>query len=169
MQCILPPLKTHVSSSVSIKLAPQIALKAGQIWCDQEYYLDQKTKQFQSKYVLTLAIADHGDIVHAVFTSKANGLTDKPACSTGIPRAGFYIGTIDKLFHKETWVDFSSIQILDYKDLQNHLNTKKKISIGETLNAKLFCEILRCAVQSEDITRRTKNYIYQAIAACGCS
>ena len=165
----MPPLKTRVSSNAYIKLVPQIAVRAGQIWCDQEYYLDQKTKQFQSKYVLTLAIADHGDIVHAVFTSKANGLTDKPACSTGIPRAGFYVGIIDRLFHKETWVDFSSIQILDCKDLQNHLHSKKKVSIDETLDEKLFCEILRCAIQSEDITHRTKKYIYQAIAACDCA
>lgn len=144
-------------------MAPKIPVRAGQIWCDQEYYLDQKTNQFQSKYVLALAIADDGDIVHAVFTSKANGLTDEPACSTGIPRAGFYVGIVDGLFYKETWVDFSSIQILDNRELQSHLHSKKKIAISETLNTKLFCEILRCAVQSEDITRRVKNYIYQAI------
>ena len=140
----------------------------GQIWCDQTYYLNAETGKPQSKYVIALAITQERDVLHAVFTSQPNGLKAKPACSTGLPRAGHYVGYVNNLFTKETWVDFSSIRTLDNLDLGRHLSSGKKIALPAKLEDRLFCAILRCATQLEDITHREKNWIYQSISTCNC-
>lgn len=146
-----------------------IVVRAGQIWRDDCYYFDINTEQYKRKFVLALSVIDGGDILTAVFTSQPNGLTSDPVCSTGIPRAGFYIGNIPTLFHKETWVDFSSIQMLDIKDLKIHLEIGRKIDVRQPLGNELLCGVLRCVTKSEDITQRQMKYIYNTISNLGCA
>jgi hypothetical protein len=60
--------------------AAATAAQRGQIWRDDCYCLDRQTDECQRKYVLVLAVDPRGgDLVTAVFTSKAHGLTESPA------------------------------------------------------------------------------------------
>jgi len=144
-------------------------INPGQIWLDKSYYFNEKNSRYQSKYVLALAVTDDGDVLHAVFTSQPNGLTAIPACSTGLPRTGHHIGYINNLFNKETWVDFSSITLLDNMYLRQHLEIGKKTALEIRLGPRLFCEVLRCSIKLEDLSRRELSWIHKSIAEHICS
>lgn len=142
----------------------------GQIWRDDCYYLDRSTGECQRKYVLVLAVDPVGkDCVTAVFTSRPNGLTESPPCSSGPPRAGYYVGTPGGVMNKHTWVEFSSMEMLDDADLQRHINDKRKTPLTQRLDASVFCGVLRCALHSDDLTRRQARLLGDLAAGLGCS
>lgn len=142
-----------------------IVMTPGQVWRDDCYYLDRQSKKCMAKYVLVLAVTNVGDALTAVFTSKPNGLTDNPACSLGPPRAGYYIGTALKVLSKPTWVDFSSVSDLDDYDLDIHIKSGKKTLIGEKLQNDLLVSVIRCLLQSEDITIKQARLLSDAVSA----
>lgn len=143
---------------------------AGQIWRDNCYYLNRATGECERKYVLVLAVdAAAGDAVTAVFTSKPNGLTEKPPCSSGPPRAGYFVGLPGGVMQKPTWVDFSSLEMLDDSDLQRNLRSGRMSLLPQTLTPTLFCAVLRCALRSDDITRRQARLVADTAAALGCA
>ena len=142
----------------------------GQIWRDDCYYLDRSTGECQRKYVLVLAVDSIGkDCVTAVFTSKPNGLAESPACSSGPPRAGYFVGVPGGVMNKPTWVEFSSVEMLDDTDLQRHINGNRKTLLMQRLEPPVFCGILRCALRSDDLTRRQARLLGDLAAALGCS
>lgn len=146
----------------------KIAVAPGQIWRDECYYLDRQTGECKRKYVLVLALDGSGDAITAVFTSKPNGLTETPSCSLGPPRAGYFVGTPGGVFSLPTWVDFSSIATLDAVDLATHVASGRTYKQTQTLPAALFCTVLRCALQSEDITGRQARWIGDTAAQLNC-
>lgn len=144
--------------------------KANTLWCDTRYYLDQDTGEYKSKYVLILAVGPNGDdALSAVLTSKAHGLREEPACDSGPPRAGYYLGVPGEGLHKPTWVDFSSATD------QDAFAFKKLVAAGRitpealVLPANVFCGVLRCLGQSEDINNRQHKWLASTIAALGCA
>lgn len=142
---------------------------AGQIWRDDCYYFDPDTGKCMRKYVLVLAVeANSGDCVTAVFTSKSHGLTENPACSLGPPRAGYFVGVPGDALTQPTWVDFSSVETLDSSDLAAHARAGRKTLTPLVLSNKVFCSVLRCALQCEDITLRESRWIGDTVAALGC-
>ncbi|MDD5176659.1 MAG: hypothetical protein PHQ05_09585 [Sterolibacterium sp.] len=147
----------------------QIAVAPGQIWQDDCYYLDRLTGECKRKYVLVLAVDGSGDAVTAVFTSKPHGLTETPACSLGPPRAGYFVGVPGGVFNQPTWVDFSSLDTLDGFDLATHVSSGRTRLLSQTLPAEIFCGVLRCVLQSEDITARQARWIGDTAAKLNCS
>jgi hypothetical protein len=139
-----------------------------QIWQDDCYYLDRVTGECQRKYRLVLAVDGSGDLLNAVFTSQPNGLTEAPACSLGPPRAGYFVGAFGGVFVKPTWVDFSSVDLLDNYDLDLHVRSGRTRRLNQDLDAGLFCAVLRCLVRSEDITRRQMRLVADTIAQLNC-
>jgi hypothetical protein len=144
--------------------------KANTLWCDSRYYLDRDTGEYKSKYVLMLAVSPDGDdALSAVLTSRANGLREDPACDPGPPRAGYYLGVPEAGLHKPTWVDFSSTAD------QDAFAFKKLIACGRitaeplVLPAAVFCGVLRCLSQSEDINKRQHKWLAATIAELGCA
>lgn len=146
-----------------------VALTVGQIWRDDCYYLDRSSGECKRKYVLVLA-TNHsaGDILTAVFTSKPNGLTELPACSLGPPRAGYFVGVPGGGLTKPTWVEFSSVDTLDTRDLELHIRSGRKSFTAQLLPNNVCCAVLRCASQSEDITKRQLRWIDDTIASLNC-
>lgn len=142
---------------------------AGQIWRDDCYYFDSATGQCKRKYVLVLAVEPKsGDCVTAVLTSKPNGLTDNPPCHLGPPRAGYFVGTPGGRLTLPTWIDFSSVQILDCDDLVIHVKTGRKQLHLQTLSKVTFCAVLRCVLQCEDISLREARWVADSVALLGC-
>ena len=146
-----------------------IVVSVGQIWRDDCYYLDRTSGECKRKYVLVLATnPSTGDVLTAVFTSKPNGLTEIPTCSLGSPRAGYFLGVLGGIFTMPTWVDFSSIDTLDTYDLELHVRSgRKKLSVQLFPN-NICCAVLRCASQSEDITKCQLRWIDDTIAILNC-
>jgi len=141
----------------------------GQISQDYCYYLDRETGACQRKYVLILALAPGGgDSVTAVFTTKSHGLVEQPACSLGPPRAGYFVGVPGAPLGQPSWVDFSSVQTLDHADLAMHVKSGRTRLLVLSLAPPAFCKVLRCLLQSSDITGRQAKWIADAAASLGC-
>ena len=102
-------------------------------------------------------------------TSKSNGLTETPPCSLGPPRAGHYVGVPGGVMTLPTWVDFSSIDTLDNYDLAIHVSSGRKSIVTQTLPPEILCAVLRCVLQSDDITRRQARWIGDAVAVLNCA
>lgn len=146
----------------------KIHVAPGQIWRDDCYYLDLRTGECKRKYVLILAADAGGDAVTAVFTSKPHGLTETPACSLGPPRAGYFVGVPGGTFSQPTWIDFNSIEMLDSADLALHVSTGRTRLLVQTLDVPIFCAVLRCLLQSDDITARQARWIGDTAAHLAC-
>lgn len=144
--------------------------KANTLWCDSRYYLDQTTGEYKSKYVLILAVGSNGDdALSAVLTSKANGLREDPACDFGPPRAGYYLGVPGVVLYKPTWVDFSSAADQDAFAFKKLIASGRITPVELVLAADVFCGVLRCLSQSEDINNRQHKWLAATIAALGCA
>jgi len=141
---------------------------ASQIWRDDCYYLNRQTGACERKYVLVLAVdGSSGDAVTAVFTSKPNGLTVQPPCSSGPPRAGYFVGAPGGVLQVPSWTDFSSIDTLDEADLRRHIRDGRKTLLTQSLVPDVFCAVLRCALRS-DVTRRQARFIGDVITSMNC-
>lgn len=148
----------------------RVVAVAGQIWRDDCYYFDRVTGECKRKFVLVLAVdSTSGDLVTAVFTSKSHGLVEEPACFLGPPRAGYYVGVPGESLSLESWVEFSSIDTLDTGDLAIHVTSGRKRLMDQRLPEALFCAVLRCVLQSPDITRRQSRWVGDTAAALGCA
>lgn len=142
----------------------------GQIWRDDCYYLDRTTGECQRKYLLVLAVDPRGgDVVTAVFTSKAHGLAEQPACNLGPPCAGFFVGAPGGVLSVPTWMDFSSLQDLDAGDLLKLQRSGRMSLLHLTLPAPVFCGVLRCLLQSDDLTGRQARLVGDVAAGLGCA
>lgn len=145
------------------------AAAPGQIWQDDCYYFDSTTGKCMRKYVLVLAVEPKSsDCVTAVFTSKPHGLKENPPCSLGPPRAGYFVGVPGGVLSQPTWVDFSSVTTLDSSDLAMHARSGRKKLPGFALPQPVFCAVLRCVLQSEDIALREARWIADTVAALHC-
>ena len=147
--------------------SPTIA--PGQIWRDDCYYLDHTTGECMRKYFLVLADCGSGDALTAVFTSKPNGLTETPACNLGPPRAGYFVGAPGGVLHVPTWVDFNSLAVLDAADLKTHITTSRTSLLKQTLPTETLCGVIRCLLQSDDITRRQAKWLFDTASQLGCA
>jgi hypothetical protein len=146
-----------------------VAAQPGQIWCDDCYYLNRETGECQRKYVLVLAIDPRSDdVVTAVFTSKANGLVEQPACNLGPPRSGYFVGAPGGVLTLPSWVDFNSLQDLDIGDLTKLQRSGRMSLMLQTLPAPLLCAVLRCALQSDDLTGRQARLMGDVAAVLRC-
>jgi hypothetical protein len=147
-----------------------VAAQPGQIWRDDCYYLERKTGECQRKYLLVLAVDRRGgDLVTAVFTSKAHGLTEAPACHLGPPRAGCFVGAPGGVLAQATWVDFSSLQDLDAQDLQRQQGSGRSTLLAQRLPEPVFCAVLRCLLGFDDLTGRQARLVGDVAAALGCA
>lgn len=145
------------------------AAQPGQIWRDDCYYLDRKTGKCQRKYLLVLAVDPRsGDVVTAVFTSKANGLVEQPACNLGPPRSGYFVGAPGGVLTLPTWVDFNSLQDLDARDLTKLQHSGRMSQLPQTLPVPLFCAVLRCVLQCDDLTGRQARLVGDVAAVLRC-
>ena len=142
----------------------------GQIWRDDCYYLDRATGECQRKYLLVLAVDPRGgDLVTTVFTSKPHGLAERPACNLGPPRAGYFVGVPGGVLSVPTWVDFNSLQDLDVDDLLRQQRSGRTRQLAQTLPALLFCGVLRCLLQFDDLTGRQARLVGDVAAGLGCA
>lgn len=141
----------------------------GQIWRDDCYYRDHMG-ECQPHFVLILAVCQqHNDAVTVTFTSKPNGLTVTPPCSSGPPRAGYFVGMPGGKLHKESWADLQSIDILDHRDFCLHVGQKRKSLEDLQLPPDVFCAVLRCALKiQDDITKRQRRLLADLAANLRC-
>lgn len=145
------------------------AAEPGQIWRDDCYYLDRKTGECQRKYLLVLAVDPRsGDTVTTVFTSKPNGLVEQPACNLGPPRTGYFVGAPGGVLTLPSWVDFNSLQDLDADDLTKLTRSGRLCKVPQTLPTQLLCAVLRCVLQSDDLTGRQARLVGDVAAALRC-
>jgi hypothetical protein len=148
----------------------KVTAVAGQIWRDDCYYFDNVIGECKRKFVLVLAVdSGSSDLVTAVFTSKSHGLVENPACFLGPPRAGYYVGIPGDNLPLQSWVEFSSVETLDCDDLAIHVKSGRKRLMNQSLSASLFCAVLRCVLQSPDITRRQSRWVGDTAALLNCA
>lgn len=139
-----------------------------QVWRDDCYYLDLETGECQPKYVLVLVVGDDGDLVTSVFTSKAHGLTEDPACCHGPPRSGYFVGAPGGVLTRPTWVEFSSVQDVDARDFRLWQAQGRVNLLPRLLPPELFCGVLRCLLGSDDVTGRQARAIGDLAATLAC-
>ncbi|KHD06776.1 hypothetical protein PN36_20925 [Candidatus Thiomargarita nelsonii] len=124
--------------------------QAGEIYYHPDYIFpdgDQK-----NKYVLIMGVRKSGDFILARTTSRENLRVTHPRCSHTFPYPGFYVGTANGLFSMDTWI------VLDRLDDYDEIYFTNKIRNGQInfvgiLADELFCDLLDCAVRSNDVTR----------------
>ncbi len=139
-----------------------ITLVPGDIWCDFAYYRDAQNN-YHKKYLLVLSdVPGSGDGLVAVFTTKPNGLNTNPPCSLGNPREGYYVGVQGGVLKQESWVAFDSLDFLD----ESEVNSLKKEE--QSIPSPLLCMVLRCLLQSPDITNSQARYIGDTAARLSC-
>ena len=142
--------------------------KVNTLWRDEQYYRNTETGQYMPKYVLILAIStDADDALGAVLTSKSNGLSEHPACDFGPPRAGYFLGTPGGPLTLPTWVDFSSIQDQESLSFKRRIASGRLRQVDVWLHADLFCKVLRCLSQSEDLSRRQHKWLADTLQKLG--
>lgn len=148
---------------------PSINVKPGQVWQDDCYYLNAETQKCERKFWLVLAVNAEGDPYTVVFTSKAHGLAEHPACSLGPPRAGYYVGVLGKPLSMESWADFANFKLFDLADLKSHIAQGRTNASALKIAPPLLCQILRCLLQSPDITRKEERILADTVAKLGCA
>ena len=142
-------------------------MKAGEIWCHEAYYLRQGCPQ--RKYIIILGDRsnNHNPLITRL-TSRPNGLPSEPRCHNGNPRSGFFVGPIGGVLPLPTWVVFQDIDHLD--DSEYALVKSGTIHPTElTLGTSLFCRLLRCVQQNDDITNRQYLHIGDTLEQLQCS
>jgi hypothetical protein len=140
---------------------------AGEIWSDTKHLFSNGV--YVAKYVIVLAVGPSGDALVIRLTTKPKGLPSLPACHHGAPRSGYFVGIPGAApLHRETWAVFD-----DFFDLDSHLvatgiGNGRYVQTGTTFPAAKYCALLRCAIQSDDITKKQRNMVYSTIEACNC-
>lgn len=136
----------------------------GSVICDPSYYLDHQTGRLRTKYLLVLAnIPSAGDILVAVFTTKPNGLKTVPPCTLGHPREGYYVGIPGGELMQESWIVFDSLDFLEASEAEG------KETLALVISNQLLCQILRCLLQSSDVTSRQAKHLGDTAAELACS
>lgn len=139
------------------------------LWRDGQYYLDAASGEYMPKYVLILATSLNGDdALSAVLTSKSNGLRRDPPCDHGPPRAGYFIGVPGGGLTLPTWVDFSSVDDQDSFAFERRVVAGRVSKAALTLPPPLFCQVLRCLTQSDDLVKRQHAWLAQTIQSLNC-
>ncbi len=134
----------------------------GDIWRDDTYYRDTQNS-YRRKYLLVLSdMPGSGDCLAAVFTTKPKGLNDHPPCSLGNPRKGYYVGVPGGVLTQESWVAFESLDFLDESE-RNRLGKP-----CGAIPTPLLCKVLRCLLQSDDITTSQARHIGNTAARLSC-
>ncbi|WP_176080809.1 hypothetical protein [Paraburkholderia tropica] len=147
---------------------PPPIFSPNQIWQDDCFYL--RNGKCERKYYLVLAVSDDSsDALIAAFTTKPNGLTAHPPCSTGIPRAGYYVGVQGGVLPLESWVEFDGLKIVDDFVVKKQIANGQTLLTGQSLPRHTFCCVLRCALNiQDDIEKRAIRWIYTAMQTHGC-
>lgn len=141
-----------------------LRFQANTLWCDAHYYRHPETGVFMRKYVLILAVSpDAGDALTAVLTSKPNGLRESPPCQLGNPRAGYFLGIPGQPLFKPTWVDFNSLVVQDILDFQHRCRDQIVTAESLALPVQIFCGLLRCVAQSDDLSRRHHGWVLDTL------
>lgn len=139
-----------------------IPLVPGDIWCHHAYYRDAQNN-CRRKYLLVLSdVPGSGDGLVAVFTTKSNGLNTNPPCSLGNPREGYYVGVPGGVLTQESWVAFDSLDFLD------ELEVNSLVKVSMAIPTPLLCRVLRCLLQSSDITNSQARHIGNTAVRLGC-
>jgi hypothetical protein len=139
----------------------------GEIWLDTKYYYDGVS--YFPKYVIVLAVDPSGDAIVVRLTTKSNGLPENPACHHGVPRCGYFVGVPGAApLHRKTWVAFDDFFDLEARFIHASIQNARYVLTGTTLHPGVYCGLLRCAIQSDDISKKQRNWVYTTIAACGC-
>lgn len=146
-----------------------ISLVPGDIWCHHAYYRDAQ-KNYHKKYLLVLSdVPGSGDGLMAVFTTKPNGLKTDPPCSLGNPREGYYVGVPGGVLTHQSWVAFDSLDFLDELEVNRLVKVNKLVKVSGTISTPLLCSVLRCLLQSSDITYSQAKHIGNTAARLVCS
>lgn len=134
----------------------------GSVICHPSYYREPQTGRWKTKYLLVLANTSAGDILVAVFTTKPKGLRTEPPCTLGHPREGYYVGIPGAELMQESWIAFDSLDFLDESDAE------KKRTLALVISNQLLCQILRCLLQSSDVTFKQAKYLGDTAAELAC-
>lgn len=139
---------------------------SGKIYSHPRFYRDDDGN-WKLKYLLVLAKTRDEDIVFRLLTTRAHGRPQFPACYTGNPYPGYFLGTLGPPLEKPTWVDLRGQADYDGRDFSNKLS-KNMITYVRTLPTKVLCEVLDCAARSDDTTNVQESLMRDMRAELGC-
>ncbi len=136
-------------------------MRSGEIWTHLQYELSDGS--YKPKHLIILGERNHRfEVLYARLTSRPNGLPDNPPCYHGNPRSGYYLGVPGGILNKETWVVFDDIAYLDSRDMRYLTNSNLMAPTA------IFCSLLRCIQQSEDILGIQYDQIMDTIQSVRC-
>ncbi|MCY1560968.1 hypothetical protein D9M68_981680 [compost metagenome] len=67
-----------------------------------------------------------------------------------------------------TWVDFSSVEMVDNAEFMKGVSSKIKSVTALKLPQNVFCEVLRCALRSDDVPVKYSRLIGDTASMIGC-
>jgi len=125
---------------------------------------DNATKD---KYVVLMGQTISGDWIVARTTSRGNGRSINPACSYGPPYSSFFLGKIQDIFVRDTWLVLDRLDDHDERDFDQKIATKG-INLIKPLPTQVFCEALTCAMAAEAATRQQERAMHDLRAGLRC-
>lgn len=144
-----------------------MAIEPGQIYCHNRFYKNNKTGEWQRKYLLVLAFSPGGDIVFRLLTSRVCGRSATPRCCKDAPYHSFYLGYIGGPLTTDSWLD------LRQQDDYDNIEFLKNIDYGDiqfitSLNRDLLCSALECAANADDTSQQQARWMWDIRTKLSC-
>lgn len=80
----------------------------------------------------------------------------------GHPREGYYVGIPGAELTRESWIAFDSLDFLDESE------ARRKEMLALVIPNHLLCQILRCLLQSSDVTFLQAKHLGDTAAELAC-
>lgn len=132
-------------------------IEPGWIYHHSQFYRDQSRK-IKGKFFVVLATSTSDEVVARVLTSRSNGRIKDPPCFHGVPYPAYYIGDLDGVLKRETWVDLRAMDDLDASTL-SALLADGIVEPLTNLPEEEFLNVLDCTASAEDTTRYQETLI----------
>lgn len=120
----------------------------------------------RDKFIVLLAVTRASDWIVVRTTSRQNGRPTHPPCYHGYPYPGYFVELADGLFRLPTWIALDRFDALDSKAFAARAKSRH-VELKGRLGRSLFAGLLRCCVQSDDVTVLQDQAMREVLATLG--
>lgn len=121
----------------------------------------------EDKFVILLGQVPGGDWILGRTTSRQHGRPTVPPCNQATSYPSFYLGALQGLFTKPTWLVLDRLDDHDRQDLEAKIASGIVRPVG-ALPLPLLCAALACARGADDTTQQQATAMSDLRAALGC-
>ena len=119
------------------------------------------------KFVVLLGQIPGGDWILGRTTSRQHGRPTVPPCNQASGYPSFYIGPLQGVFPRPTWIALDRFDDHDQVDLETKITCGEVTLIGN-LPLPVLCAVLACARGADDTTQLQANAMSDVRAILGC-